>query len=139
MPQTATRLIFDPALDEDSHDLPALRESAVREVARREPPPPPPDAAELERRVQVASHAYTGHMLWAACLFLGGGAVFATVDRISYTVCSLVLCCLVGAVAVQYRGRRMLRAALIERAVAKGTPEATARSEAAAALARIHR
>lgn len=94
---------------------------------------------EIDRRAQRASYGYTGRMMWAACLFLGGGALLASVDRLSPVVVVLAFACLACAVAVQYQGRRRLRAALIERAMARGVPPEAARAEAEASLRRIAR
>lgn len=144
MDQTATTLAFDQALPR-AHERrsPAAREGrddVARDTRAREAAAARPlTAAELDRRKQRATYLYTGRMLWAACLFLAGGAVLASAERISHTVCAIALTCLAGAVVVQYLGRRQLRAALVECALAKGAHAEAATSEAEATLERITR
>lgn len=153
MNQTAGTLVFEQAPPRAHERRSPASRAARDDVARdarasevvaagpdhRDAPVQPLTAAELDRRRQRAIYLYTGRMLWAACLFLAGGAVLASAERISTTVCSIALACLAGAVVVQYLGRRQLRAALVDCALAKGTPTEAATSEAEATLERILR
>lgn len=150
MEQTVTSLVFDearpraqerrpqPAGAARPHDT-ALRAGAAHGEPAPEAAPREPTAVELGQATQRASHAYTGHMMWAACLFLGGGALLASADRLSPHVVVLAFACLAAAVAVQYVGRRRFRAALIQRARARGASPGEARAAADASLERIAR
>ncbi|MEZ4299961.1 MAG: hypothetical protein R3B70_33745 [Polyangiaceae bacterium] len=147
MEQTATTLTFDRALpgaERPAHrqhrliSMPDLEDERSLDRAAPEPPPAP-TAAELEQRTHDAAQSYTGRILWTVALFIAGGALLTSVDRVTPFIGTLALSCLLAAVVVQYLGRRRLREALIARAVAKGVPTRTARSNAEATLDRIAR
>lgn len=122
MEQSATTLAFERA----QPPLPSTRPAADA-LERVEP-------GDVDRRVQQAEEEHASRMMVAVGCYLVGGGILASFGKISNTLAAIAVACFAAGVVLQQRAYRKLRAALIDRAVARGASRAQARSEVDAAL-----
>jgi hypothetical protein len=121
MDQPASTLAFD---------------TASQPAPRPAPLAAPPAAREIDHRVDEAETEHAGSMVAALGLCLVGGGILASYGHIPSALGALAVLCFAAGIVLQHLSHRKLRAALIERAVAKGASGREARAEAEAALDR---
>lgn len=124
-------------------EAPAGRDRSFRDaLAPSDAAPRRDDAAidrgarEIDHRVDQAENEHARSMMAAVGLCLVSGGILASYGQIPSALAAVAVICFAAGIVLQHFAHRRLRAALIERSVAKGLPAREARTEVDAVLGR---